>query len=228
MKTNFQLAKDVFFRLICCGILSLFIYIILTYFLTLVSTKETGARIYKVENGQYTFIKEETFDKKSEYTPPEGDDIFVEYVRNDSPLWVKIIGGTVIQGILLFEVFKILSVTLAQPGYRAKKEGTDLYRGFKIGMLAAIPSFCLYIAYVIAIALRWKPAKPIFCFLNITFRPLMDVVFAFSNHWYSVINALCMILIVAMIPLMAQLAFSYGHRFLELDIRRFMYKKEKK
>lgn len=228
MKTDVQLAKSVAFRLTCCGVLCLFIYIILTYLVALVSTKEVAARVYKITDGQYELIKEETFEDKSEYTPPEGDDLVVEYVRSDSPVWVQIISGVVIQAIMLYQAFKVTAVVLAQPGYRAQKEGKDRWRGFRIGLLAAIPSFCLYVAYVIATALQWQFARPIFCVLNVTFRPLMDIVFAFSDNPYSIWNALAMIVVVAMIPVVSQLAFTYGHRFLEFDFRKFMYKKEKK
>ena len=228
MKTDIQLAKSVAFRLICCGVLCLFIYIILTYLVAIASTREVGARIYKIEDGQYQLIKEEHFEKKSEFTPPEGDDLFVEYVRNDSPLWVQIVSGVLIQVIMLYQAFKVVAAVLEQPGYRAQKEGKDLWRGFRIGLYAAIPSFCLYIAYVVATALRWQFARPIFCFLNVTFRPIMDIVFAFSNNPYSVWNALGMIVVVALIPLLSQLAFVFGHRFFALDFGRFMYKKEKK
>lgn len=228
MKTDFQLVRGVIFRLFCCGVLCLFIYIVLTLLVLLVSTKDVAAKIYKVTDGKYEFVKEETFEDKSEYTPPKGNDIVVQYVRSESPVPVQIISGLIIQVIMLMQAFRSTAAELAQPGHRAKKEGKDRWRGLRIGMFAAIPSFCVYVAYVIAIGLRWKLARPIFCVLNITFRPMMDLIFILSDNPYSIWNALGMIVIVAMIPIISHLAYTYGHKALEFDFSQFMYKKGKK
>ena len=112
LKTDLALAKNVFVRLLCCGILSFFIYFVFTALITWASTSEISARIYKIEDGKYTFVKEEAFEKKSEYTPPKGDDIIVDYIRSESALWVKIIGGILIQSIIFYQVFKIISIHL--------------------------------------------------------------------------------------------------------------------
>ncbi|MBQ7288420.1 MAG: hypothetical protein IJW78_01710 [Clostridia bacterium] len=227
MKTDFQIAKNVFARMLTSGVLNLLLYLILSFLVMMVSTKEYKARIYQVENNKYQLIREEVFDDKASYVPPEGEDIRVEYLRTESPLWVKIVSGTIIQAILFYQLFKALAEVLGQPGYRAKKESKSRFRGFCIGVYAAIPAFCSYIAYVAAIAMKWPFAKMVFGFLNISFRPLVDLVFSFSGHLYSIPNALCMIAVVAAIPLMTQLAFMFGHRFLQTDFRKFMYKKEK-
>ncbi len=228
MKTDFQLAKGVFIRLVTCGIIGLFIYVIFNFALTSVSTKVVGARVYEIVDGEYNLIAEESFENKSDFAPPQGDQYYVQYNRSETPIALKIVGGILIQAILLFQLFRVLSAVLAQPGYRAIREGKDLCRGFRIGLIAAIPSFALYIAYVVATIFKFKLARVLFCVLNITFRPIMDLIFAFTNDPYSIINALFMIVIVAMIPLMTQFTFIFGQRYKNIDFKKLMYKKENK
>ncbi len=228
MKTNFQLAKSVLFRLICFGVLAFFIYIIFTALTTSVFTKEIGARVYRIVDGEYNLVSDVTFENKSEFTPPKGDDIFVEYYRDEESVTVKIVSRVIIQAISLFLLFNVLCPVLGKPGYAARKSNEGCYNGIKIGLIAAVPSFCVYLGFVVATALKLKFAFSAFCILNITFRPIIDIVSVFPHNQYSVVNALFMIFVVLVIPFITQITFMFGHKFQNIDLKKYIYKKEEK
>lgn len=228
MKTNLQLAKSVFFRLICFGVLAYFIYIVFTALTTAIFTKEIGARVYEIVDGKYNLVSDVTFKNKFEFTPPKGENVFVEYYRSEETLTVKIVSRVIIQAISFFLLFTVLSPILGKQGHLASSTNKGLRNGFKIGIIAAIPSFCVYLGFVIATALKLKLAYPAFCILNVTFRPIIDIISILSHNQHSLVNALLMILVVLVIPLITQITFKFGYKFQNIDLKKYIYKKEEK
>jgi len=209
--TAFKMSIKIFLRTVVAGLLCFIIYLSLYMAFMILGTENIGYKIYEVDNsGNTVLVDEISFDSKN----PNADSLKLEenqrmeYIRSD--LSKKIFGTlSVLQQVSMFAVFiSMIYPIMWEYGNkdRARIQGgrmrEDQIKGLKVGLLAAIPSTLSIVPLALfKVGLISFEYPILYGFLNIPFRPYVDLVWgniptAVSLSWLSIFATLLIPIVI--------------------------------
>ena len=235
-KQDFKHAASIYgltvFAFVMCAIL----YMSISFIFTALGTHVIGYTTYELQDsGKYAEVSSYEFADGEDKTAPaaaENQRIVSDYS--------KLSKGTEISQNVITQVFMavIFSILIYNKiGALGKRDGDDFRfngkpidknRGLKIGLVAAIPSFILYLVLVISKLVSYD-LFAMYKFLNITFRPIIDLIAgsAIYIHELSFFVILAMIIIVLILPAICAAEYRVGFND-EAILNKLLYKNKNK
>ncbi len=109
-----------------------------------------------------------------------------------------------------------------------KHKNEDIFKGLKIGLIATVPSFIIFIAFVIGTLNSSEISTAIYKFINCYNYSFIDIILKNSPTVgeISFSKYLIMFLLLFVIPLVAFVAYLLGYKDISLS-EKFVYKKKK-
>lgn len=203
-RQNVRLALQIFLRTILAAILSFFLYFSITAIVNGVSTHEIGYQIYEYdENGQPVLIEEGMLDEESSQEPSSQEassepgssesgetsssettkTLYRRAIFSEVPVGAAVVRDVLSQVLMLLLLAAFPYGILWNQGDRDRNSvqfghmREDKLRGLKVGLLAAIPSFVVYVLLLLSrLGLFWDKFILVFQLFHASFAPTVSAV----------------------------------------------------
>lgn len=244
MKENFKVSASLFGTIIVAGIMcSMFSFSMKMIFNT-VFTETIGYQVAgTIGDSQekeylYTYIYEDGD------TTGENDTKWAEYEEKGYTLYKYAERNTLSKNanltmIIITQIGCFLSVggfvhsVLNKRGYkdgalvRSGNKKDDKFRGLKIGLMASVPAFLSFVAYLILWASNKSIPVAFYMIYNACFWPILELVFASTKSAKDIVfwQFVVMFLLQMVVPVLSQLLYYMGYKDYQIS-GKLIYKKK--
>ncbi len=240
MNYIFKNGLFLFFRIIIVSIMSIIVTVSISVLATAAFTKTTGYKAFVYDDNnklidEYTYNYSDGDDKQIEEFESEGYKVNKSYFRTELKGKGYIINQTASQAISVIFLFVFIYNMLFKLGnsdlnlVRTGHKTEDKLKGFKIGIIAVIPAFVLFLIILIC-GLGVKPDMPIALFTLPNFY-VYQILRCISGNVanagdLNILQYILMFISVFIIPLISHLSYTLGYRDIFV-IEKIIYKNNK-
>ncbi|MDD4699379.1 MAG: hypothetical protein PHV07_03860 [Oscillospiraceae bacterium] len=234
-KQNFKYAASIYGLTVMGFVMCFIIYMSISLIFTGLGTKVIGYTTYELQDsGEYTAISSYEFAEGEANTIPkaaENQRIVSDYSKlsQGSTLSLNVISQLFMAVIFAVLIYYKLGAIGKRDGddFRYNGKPIDKNRGLKIGLIAVIPSFALYV-FLIVCKLTSYNLFGLYKLINVPFRPIIDLICgnAANINEVSLPAILAMLLVVLILPAICAATYRIGFND-EAIINKLMYKKKK-
>lgn len=239
MESNVKIAASISIRYYVAALITFFVYLSLTVVATGAFTEVNGYTAYSEENNEvlYHYYYADGEDTKLAEYEAQGIKVSTVPLRSEvsggakifTDLTGQLIGGLVLIGFIYSALYKLGDGDANLAQFNHKK--LDKLRGFKIGLLAVVPSFAAWLIAVIAkagvISGSWYS---LFRFMSYQTFALVNAIFGQSTSTTDVISwgkLLLGLTVLAVPPIIAQICYMLGYKRINLTSMLFVKKDRK-
>lgn len=231
-----RLALKVYGRTVLALVMSVIVYVSLFFLFNAFSTRSIGYQLYeKVEGGNPVAIGEPYYYQEGEGPVP---DIELEDNQTYVILRSELEGGMLLafngitQVFMLILLFSFPYLLMKDRGEkdrnltRFEHKKANIWRGVKVGLIAAIPSAVVYLAAVSSPlwASNVTQILSVYRLANYPYTPLLEWLMP-QKDGLTVLGGIGGLVIWALVPAVCGLAYQLGYRNVHI-MERIIYKKK--
>ena len=243
MNSNLKLSGNILFKIVIVTLMAAFVCL---------SANIICMGVFKGEEIGYTNVirdKEGIAVKSYNHYFADGDDkiaqeyeekiVSKEYSENKVPLYDitksgKIVYAVITQLVLLILLIAFIYSKLWKQGQFDENSvnfghiNEDKLRGLKIGLIANIPYFAIYIFLLTAFIIKESLplASSVYAIANYAFSPVIDVIWQYESVPSASLQFVYMFLLLLVVPVVSCVSYILGYKGISLS-EKLTYKKGK-
>lgn len=231
-----RLVGKVYGRTVLATIMSVIVYVSITFLFLAMGTRTVGYQIYELgADGQWEQVGDPYYYQEGEGPVP---DIELEDNQKTEPVRSELSAGMLVTCKTISQIFTLFLLLMMPYGImkeRGEKDGNltrfehksaDVWRGLRVGLFASIPSFLLYIVFVVSQCMP-EPTTTVtsmFRLANYAYTPILDWLLP-QQTGITVLGAVGSFLLLLLVPAICALGYYFGYKRINL-MERLVYRKK--